>query len=100
LTRLVPVPKGYTAAAWGHEGRVDHPVKPKSPEPISGGVGRWNPASVHEFPPFGFVNRLLKGKSLENGRCCEVRKGCTGELELRDQRRVLDESLVVFGPCR
>lgn len=69
-----------------------------SKQPVIGSVSSWNETLVEIRPPLRSVDALIKAPYLESRRIRQVGKARAGKLELGDQRGVLNEPLIVFGP--
>ena len=98
-SRTVPAPKRDAGAPGRHEGRIDDAVKPQSHQPSPEGVGRRQPPGIQVGPPFASMYGFFNIEFRECGGIVKVRQSCTLQPQLSDQGRVLDEPLIVFGPC-
>lgn len=69
-----------------------------SNQPVIGSVSSRNETVVEIRPPLRTVEALIKAPYLESRRIGQVGEARAGKLELGDQRGVLNEPLIVFGP--
>ncbi len=77
---------------------IDHPVIVARQKLRLQPVGLRHRAFVERITPFAAMDRLIHTKLQKNAGIREVREPRPAQLELHDERRMLDETLIIFSP--
>ncbi len=97
----IPLPQRHAGATARHEGRINQSVIVRSLQQGLKAMGLRHPTGLHIGAPCAIMNGSISTEARKKRSVCQVCQMCIGQMQLRNQGRMLNETLVVFRPgCR